>query len=230
VNLSKNIYAPFFLLIISTFLYSCQTAFPEPEFAKFAKQQNPKKILIQFKKEWPNKLSMDQSAVIGIGKKKITAIGLCAFNADTDKISLALMTLTGMKLLEMKRENGKTETYFSISEITNKESATKQLIQDIKMIYFQPSYTPYSCKTGSNKIIYQWKHANKKTVLIFGQDSKSKQVVLLIKKQYIDNNLNSLVYYSNYKKKNGKNVPMTIHYQNRKFDYSLILKTKKIYL
>jgi hypothetical protein len=230
VKLLKKTFYLITFLLISTFLYSCRTAFPEPDFAKFAERPNPITIWNQFTKECPDQLSMDQSALIGIGRKKITAIGLCSFNRDKDEISLALMTLTGMKLLEMERKNGKTETYFSISEITNKKSASEQLVMDIKSIYFQPTKRYDNCEIRKDKIIYKWAKGEKKTILIFGQSSKREKVVLLIKKQYINDTLESLVYYSDYKMKNGKNIPMTIHYQNRKFDYTLILKTKKIYL
>jgi hypothetical protein len=229
VNLLKNRYFLFYLSLISLLFYSCRTVFPAPDFVNFTKEANQEKIFIKFSKEWPHQLSMDQSALIGIGRKKIAAIGLCALNSDKDKISLALMTLTGMKLLEMKREDGKTDTYFSIPEIKDRKSASKQLIQDIKTIYFPPVRNPDNCEIRKNKIIYQWQTLNEKMLMVFGKTAKDQEITLREKKQYHDNNLISIVYYSDYKRNNGKNIPMTIHYQNIEFNYSLILKTKKLY-
>ena len=222
-------YCLLFILAIIPFLFSCRTYFQEPEFANFATMPNQKIILSNFLQHHPNQLSMEQSALIIIGRKKIISIGMCRFDIKKDEIALALITTTGMKIVELSKENGKTTTHFAISEITNQKNASQQLIKDIHNIYFQQTSCPENIEINKTRIIYNWKNGNKKTELIFGKLSKQSKIELLVKKVYSEGTLDCVIYYSDYKLKHGKNIPMTIHYENREFDYSLILKTKKIY-
>ncbi len=218
-----------YLIAITPILFSCKTYFPEPQFADFEKPQNSKQIFSNFLKHHPQHLSIEQSVLITIGSKKIISIGLCRFDINNDEIALALITTTGMKILELSKTNGKTTTHFAISEITNKKNASKQLIKDIENIYFSPSGQLKNITIKKNRLIYNWSQGNRRTELLFGRLSKQSKINLLIKKIYTSGTLESVVYYSDYNLKNGKNIPMTIHYENRKFDYSLILKTKQIY-
>lgn len=226
-SFSKN--SPLYFLALIPILVSCQTYFPEPEFAPLIKPLHTRKLFDNFKKEFPDKLSLEQSALISIGQKKITAIGVCKFDTQKDEIALLLATTTGMKILELSRTNNRTITHFALPEITNKVNAAKQLIKDIHNIYFHPVKPTDNININDNKITYTWETENGHEELVFGRVPKHNKVVLLIKRVFNKGELNSVVYYSDYQSKNGKTIPLTIHYENRKYDYSLILKTKKLY-
>ena len=222
-------YYSLYLIAVIPLLFSCRTHFPEPEFDTLTSPPNKKKVFNDFIRQYPDKLSMEQSALITIGKKKIISIGVCRFDIKKDEIALLLVTTTGMKILELSRSNGTTKTHFAFPEITNKTNASEQLVKDIHNIYFQPLNYSGNAEINENRIIYKWNNKNIRTELVFGRTPQHKKIVLLIKKIFNGEILDSVVYYSDYQLKHGKNVPMTIHYENRTYDYSLILKTKKLY-
>jgi len=214
----------------SLFLLSCASQIPKPEFANFATSPDLEKVLQKFRKSFPKELSMDQSAVISIGFRKTASLGLCSFNAYNKEIALALMTTTGVKLLEVSKKSGISKTRFAIPELAKKESAGKQLIHDVEVIYFQPNRKYDYCELRKEKLIFGWTDIYKnKTELIFGHTNESNPIELMEKKVYFDNTPVYIVYYSDYKEINGKRIPMTIGYLNKKFDYTIVLKTKKLY-
>ena len=217
------------LILLLPILAACNTYFPEPEFAPLIEPPQTQNLFDDFKTKFPNKLSMEQSALISIGHKKITAIGICKFDTQKDEIALMLVTTTGMKILELSRSKNRTVTHFALPEITNKVHASKQLIADIHNIYFQPVKATDDININGNKITYTWKTEKGCEQLVFGRLPKQNKVALQIKRVFYKGTLDSVVYYSDYQRKNGKTIPMTIHYENRKYDYSLILKTKKLY-
>ena len=215
-------------MVSALFFLSCRTGVPESEFANFETRPDYEKILPEFRNTWPTKLSMDQSAVISIGYRKTASLGLCSFNADDKKISLALMTTTGVKLLEVENKSGITTTRFAIPELAKKENAGKQLVNDVRIIYFHSDRKYNYCELRKDRLIFGWADRYKnRTELIFGQTNASNPIELMEKKVYFDNDPVSIVYYSDYKIINGKKIPMTIGYLNKKFNYSLVLKTKK---
>ncbi len=202
---------------------------PEPEFANLAIPPDYTKTLAEFRKSYPSALSMDQSAVIEIGFKKIATLGLCSYNSYNGDISLALMTTTGMKLIEIEKKSKKIKTRFLIHELSNKKNAGKQLVEDVKIIYCHPSSDYNFCELRKNSLTYGWTDSKNRTELIFGKKADADDIELLVKKIYFDNSPVSIVYYHEYKLINGKNVPVKISYFNKKFNYSLLLKTLKVF-
>ena len=220
----------FLTIVFALFSVSCTTFITEPEFANFENSPNYRKVMPEFRDNWPEQLSLDQSVVMEIGFSKTTAIGLCSFDAKNKDISLALITTTGMKLLEAVRRSGKTETLFSIPELAKREAAGKQLIEDVDTIYIHPEIKYSYYELRKNRLIYCWEDgAKNRTELIFGKNRENSELMLMSKKVYFDNSPISIVYYSDYKEIRGKKIPMTIGLLNKKFGYSILIRTKKVY-
>lgn len=212
--------------LLLTASFSCKSKLQKPEFANFANPPDYKYVILRFKNNWPKKLSMDQTAVIEMGFTEIPAIGLCSFDSDNDEISLALMTTTGMKLIEIQKLDGKINNRFSIPELAKNKNSGKQLIEDVSTIYIHPQKKYDYCEIRKNSLVYGWtENIKNRTELVFGIKKGEKQLRLMEKRVYFDNNPVSYVYYSDYK----MDIPMTVSYINKKFGYSLILKTQKVY-
>ncbi len=229
MKLSSGNYFYFCLPAVILILSSCKTIIQEPLFVNFENPPDYTVTLREFRESWPLKLSMDQSAIIKIGPKKVATLGLCSFNAENGDISLVLMTTTGMKLIEIEKKAENSKIRFAIPELSDNQNAGKQLIEDVKIIYCHPKTSPDYCELRKNSLTYGWVASKNRTELIFGKNGKEQKIKLLIKKVFFDNSLVSIVYYSNYKLINGGELPMTTGYKNKKFGYSLVLTTTKIF-
>ena len=225
---------PLLLFIIPV---SCRTYLNEPYLADIETPPAPEKLLESFRKTWPESMTIEQSAVIRMGSREITSLGLCYFNRQTNELSLALMTTTGMKIMEVNRKNGKTETKFALAEFAKNKKAPMQLIQDVANIYFMPEGEPESYEIRKNMITYKWHSpsstntpdADKSTELIFGREKTTSKLQLKIKKLYKGTKITAIVYYYSFREKNGKSVPISTGYENREYNYTLKLNTKRIF-
>jgi hypothetical protein len=223
------------ILIFMMFLFvlgitSCRTVYPRPEFANFATSPDLRKVLVDFRKNNIQACSLYQTAIIEIKGKSIASIGFCAFDAENGNIALSLMSTTGMKFIEISEFNGKKKSVFTMPDVASEEKAAERIGEDIKRIFLQPKGNPKDYITTKNSLSFNWINRDLQTELVFGKSQQQgiKGPLLLAKKIYFKGSLESLVYYYDYKRVEGKLFPMRIRYENKKFDYNLTLKTKEV--
>ena len=216
----------FFVLGIS----SCKSVYPRPEFANFANSPDPVKVMMDFRKNNIQACSLYQTAIIEVKGKSIASIGFCSFDAENGNIALSLMSTTGMKFVEIAEINGKKSAILTLPDVAFKQKAIQGISEDIKRIYIQPKGIPEDFLETDRSLSFNWVNGDLRTELIFGQSPKKdiKGLLLLTKKIYLKDLLDSVVFYYDYKKINDKLMPMRIRYENDKYDYNLILKTKEV--
>ena len=224
---NNRIFSSFFLIIYILFLSSCMTPLPRAEFTDFTSHLKAREILNEFRKYSVKQISMNQAVIIRMGFREFTALGMCDYNTTTEEISLALMTTTGIKLIEVASKAGKINRCFTAPGFTKNGSRAERLIENVRNIYFQPKGDFSSYRVLPDRVICTWKDKQGKTELLFGKAPDSEKIFLFEKRLYTANALAATVYYSNYRQINGKDIPMTIAYRSSKYNYSLILKTKK---
>lgn len=209
---------------------SCRSVYPQPEFAKFAKPPVPHAVLKEFREKALTECTVFQKAVIDIKGRKMAALGLCSIDAEQKYIALSLISTTGIKLIEFAEHNGVRRSSFVFSDIATGDQAAKRIGDDIKRIYIHPNGDPLFNESTENAVILIWDKGDIRTELRFGKSSKEDigKTLLLEKKIFIDDTLEGVVYYYDYKKINEKISPMRIHYKNKKYDYSLTLKTNEV--
>jgi len=221
------------ILLISFFflgITSCRSVYPRPEFANFANSPDPREVLINFRKNNIKACSLYQTAIIEIKGKSFASIGLCSFDADKGDIALSLMSTTGMKFVEISEFNGKKKSVFSMPDIAPEKKAAQRIGEDVKRIFIQPEGNPKDYLINKNSLSFNWINGDLRTELIFGKPHQKeiKKPILMAKKIYLKDSLESLVYYYDYKCFKGKIFPMRIRYENEKYDYNLTLKTKEV--
>lgn len=225
MRISPFLVLPAVLVLIS----SCQR-FTPPEFTEFTDIPDYRDVLTKFRRTFPHRLSLDQTAVIRKGFLELTSLGLCSFDAATDDISVALVTTTGIKLLQAERKGGRITAETNIAQLAGSEdNSARTLIEDVENIYFQPVGNPDYCELRGKFLTYGWSRNKNRTELVFGTTADDMEIRLRIKKIYFDNSLRFLVYYSDYRNSGTLAVPYKICYENSKSSYTLELRTIKLY-
>ena len=199
---------------------------PTPEFAPLNDEIKSTDLLKDFKKNYPNALSMNQSLIIKMGFKKLPALGMCAYNIENNHIAISLLTTTGMKLIEAEKIKEKIKVLFVMPGLMKNQNNAKNLIKDVQSIYFHPCEKPTSCEVSKYNIIYTFKESqHKKVKLFFGKTKNDNNIKLRIKQIFDNDRVITEVYYYKYK----KNIPIEIGLKNIKFNYSLQIKTREIF-
>lgn len=205
-------------------LFGCASR-PQPEFAEFADVPDPNSVLAAFRERVPKKFTERQTAVLDSRRGRMAAIGVCSFDKSTGEFALALMTPTGVKLLQVERKRGKIISRFSLPGVNPSDKAGPQIAEDAWRIYAHPDSAPSSREIRGNRLIMQWKKGAETETLIFGRTADSAVLDLKTKIISIDGEVECVIHYFKYRDMaDGTRRAALITYENKRFDYFLTIK------
>ena len=211
---------------IFSFILGCSTPRgPQPEFAKFADQPDLSAILADFRRSDSVRFTERQTAVLDSKRGRMAAIGVCSFDKKSGAFALALMTPTGVKLLQVAKVGGQTTSCFYLPGISPGKKAGPQIAEDAWRIYAHPDTPPVDREIRGDRLILNWKNGAETESLIFGRSADSAVLDLKTKMISVDGQVECVIHYFKYRDmSDGTRRAELITYENRKFDYFLTIK------
>lgn len=185
----------------------------------------PGKIVSDHNRQQPEKFTVLNSIVFHYYWKTFSGLGVCKADIKQNEVTVVGMTQMGIKLFEISEHGGLIKYDYAVEEFRKHRKFPETLIRDIHKMYFN-KITDNNRKITKTKykIFCSVPHKNGELHYIFGGEK-----LYLLEKKYIKNNEAMWkVSFYNYILRNGRRYPKGIVLNNKKDDYSLIIKLKEI--
>jgi hypothetical protein len=207
-------------------LVGCATVSrPQPEFAKFANPPDPAAILAVFRRGVPKRFTERQTAILDSTRGRMASIGVCSFDKNKGRFALALMTPTGVKLLQIEKRDGEIISHFYLPGVSPSKRAGPQIAEDSWRIYAHPDSEPSDREICGNRILFTWRDGTRTETLVFGRSANSAVFDLKTKIIALDGRDECVIHYFKYRDMpDGKRRAELITYENKRFDYYLTIK------
>lgn len=208
-------------------LLSCRSEYPRPEFAETAVFPSTSRVLSVFRNDWPDSGVLRHSAVLEFRGGRVSALGICSFDADTRDTALAMLTTTGVKILQVSSKGGDIRGDFRITGVRDKDKAARNLILDVEGTFIHPSGEPDARGRRGNSLLLSWMGkggAGTRVELVFGvpRGRVDGETRLMEKFFYKGGTLERAVFYYDYSGDGA--LPSRIRVENYSGGYYLTLK------
>ena len=188
-------------------------------------------ILASFREEWPDKAVLRHSTVMEFRGVRVSGLGICSFDASSENVAMALLTTTGVKLLEVESKRGKARGEFRIEGVNDRARAASELAGDVAFAFIQPGGPPANATVQGNQLRFVWIGADGgRTELVFGrQNIVASPVRLLEKVSFAEDGVRrrSAFYYDYKPLPDGKSIPGRIRLENSAAGYNVTLEALK---
>jgi hypothetical protein len=202
----------------------CRSA--SPRLALDAEAGVAQDALAAFQANWPRSLVLAQTAVVEYRGHRFTALGYCRFNADRDEIALSLQSTTGMTLLAIDHgPEGFRRVDTMLPDIADPQAAARQLVEDVRRIYFPPQVPPDDCEVRGDRIWYRWAMPPGRVELLLSaangelQEQSARHWPYLFRRWSIR--------YADCRDTPAGRIPWRICYENRQYGYTVTLITRE---
>ncbi len=183
-------------------------------------------VISNIKKKSPKKFTALSSIIFKYYYHSMTGLGVMKIDRNKNCFHTALITPSGgMKIFEIKYENGKFEPLYVMDEFIKYDNFATAVGGDIKNIYME--FIPekyYSVKIKDDRIIFKSKKGSKDIeYTVAGKD------MMVLQKIIRENNdIETIISYYEYKNLNGVSYPRGIVLENKKYGYTLIAELKEL--
>jgi Protein of unknown function (DUF3261) len=216
------------LLLLSVFfLSSCATnPFPKAQRVDIS-GQDPQAVIKRFGDEITKKFEALQSITINFFGKEMTGLGYLSLDQDARSFNLTCMTPMGVSLLTIQKDPNGLKTEFSFPNEVDKPEILTEMAKDICRLYFDLTPIPTAAlKRSRYTLTFTEKNPEAgKTRFVFGGVNAN-----LIEKQIMGKGGKVIIQYHDYQKSHNAFYPRGVFLKNKKYHYSLVIKTKEFYV
>lgn len=215
------------LFLFCLFLSACATnPFPKVQLVDMT-GRDPQTVTKQFGDKITKNFEALQSITIYFFGKKMSGLGYLSVNQDTQSFNLTCMTPMGIRLLTIQKDPNGLNAEFSFSDEFNKPEILTEMAGDIGRLYFDWTPTPKAAlKRSRYTLTFIEKSSDGgKTRFVFGGFNAN-----LIEKQVIGKGGKVIIKYYDYQKSPQALYPKGVFLENKKYHYTLIIKTKEFHV
>jgi len=214
--------------VLSLLLLSGCVTNPFPKTQRVdASQWEPQRVVERFAGEITPDFEALQSVTIHFFGRKMTGLGYLSVNQETKSFNLTCMTPMGVRLLTIQKDPNGINAEFSFSDEVEQPKILKEMARDIGRLYFD--WTPASTATlKRGKYTLTFAERTPKigsTQFVFGGPEAR-----LIEKRIRGKSGRVTIQYHDYMKSPQGLYPKGVFLKNKKFHYTLIIRTKEFYV
>ncbi len=214
--------------VLSLLLLSGCATNPFPKTRRVdTSQWEPQQVVERFADEIATDFEALQSVTIRFFGRRMTGLGYLSVNQKTKSFNLTCMTPMGVRLLTVQKDPNGINAEFSFSDEVDQPKIIEEMARDIGRLYFD--WTPGSTATlkrGKYALTFTEKAPKTgSTQFIFGGPEAR-----LIEKRITGKSGRVTIQYHDYMKSPQGLYPRGLFLKNKKFHYTLIIKTKEFHV
>jgi len=209
------------------FLSSCTTnPFPKVQRVDISGRDS-QEVIRRFGDEITKDFEALQNVTISFFGRKMTGLGYLSVDHETRSFNLTCMTPIGTRLLTIQKDPNGLNTELVFSEQFDQPEILSEMARDIGRLYLDWTPTPTAAlKPGRYSLVFTEKDSEGgKTRFVFGGPEAR-----LIRKQIMGKSGQVNIQYHNYKKSSQGLYPQGVFLVNKKYHYTLIIKTVEFYV
>jgi hypothetical protein len=198
-----------------------------PEFPPLATAISKEDMLGKWSSEQPEEFIIEAGIVFEYRGHSMTSLCITRVNIPSRSVDVAGMNPAGAKIFEASGIDGKTISFSALPILPEMDTpkAGETILRDIGNIYFDlvPGADAIPGETAGNRLPFVENMAGNSRIryLFAGNPLR-----LIRKIFYCDNNIEWQVSYFEYIAADGKVIPKNIVYENFKYGYRLIARTR----
>lgn len=215
------------LFSLVLFLNACATnPFPKARLVDIS-ERDPQVVIKEFGDNITQNFEALQSITINFFGKKMTGLGYISVDQKTRSFNLTCMSPMGISLLSIQKDPNGLNAEFSFSEEFDHPEVLEEMARNISQIYFDWTPTPSAAlKRSRYKFIFTQKNQDGgNTKFVFGGNN-----TYLIKKDIRSKDERVVIQYHNYQMNPQALYPEGIFLKNKKYHYTLVIKTREFYV
>ncbi len=213
------------LVLIILICAGCSTIpFPRTSYVP-VDSFDPQLVRQDFAASLPDKFQAVNTIVFQYKWRSFFALGYIDVNRERKTFAVSCLNPVGIKLFELSADSDSVKTNFVLKELLSKGDLPRVVGEDIRRIYFDnvPSGEA-QIEKERYRIIFDQPRGLGFVRYVFAGSQKA-----LVEKSYFEKGSCAWrVYYSEYRREQGKFYPAAIALKNYRFGYNLIVRLKEV--